>query len=50
MNGFDLSTISSVYVGSTQYSQIYIGSNKLWPVQTTLPYDAEIEYLESTGT
>lgn len=50
MNGFDLSTISSIYVGSTQYSQIYIGSNKLWPLQTVLPYDAEIEYLESTGT
>ena len=50
MNGFDLSTISSIYVGSTQYSQIYMGSNKLWPAQTALPYDAEIEYLEGTGT
>ena len=50
MNGFDLSTISGVYVGSTQYSQIYMGSNKLWPAQNTLPYDAEVEYLEATGT
>lgn len=31
MEGFDLSTISDVYVGSTQYSEIYYGSNKVWP-------------------
>lgn len=49
MNGFDLSTISSVYVGSTQYSQIYIGSDKIWPAQTFVQYDCEIEYLEGTG-
>ncbi len=50
MNGFDLSTITGVYVGSTQYSSIYYGSTQIWsatPVQ--LPYDAEIEYLESYG-
>lgn len=47
MNGFDLSTISNLYVGSTQYSQIYKGSDLIWQ---SSPYDAEIEYLESTGT
>ena len=31
MIGFDLSTISSVYVGNTQYSEIYLGSTKIWP-------------------
>lgn len=49
MSGFDLSTISGVYVGSTQYSNIYLGSTLLWPVNQSLPYDAELEYLESTG-
>ncbi len=50
MNGFDISTISSVYVGSTQYNSIYYGSNLIWPINQTLPYDAELEYLESSGT
>ena len=31
MNGFDLSTITGVYYGSTQYSAIYLGSTKIWP-------------------
>ena len=30
MNGFDLSTISDLYVGSTQASAIYYGSNLIW--------------------
>ncbi len=47
MTGFDLSTISDVYVGSTQYSSIYYGSVQVWKSK---PYDAEIEYLEGTGT
>lgn len=34
MNGFDLSTISSVYVGSIQYSSIYYGSTQIWPTQS----------------
>ena len=31
MNGFDLSTVTGVYYGSTQYSAIYLGSTKMWP-------------------
>lgn len=52
MNGFDLSTISGVYVGSTQYSQIYIGSDKIWPVQTgPLPAGyTQLEYISSTSS
>ena len=52
MNGFDLSTISDVYVGSTQYSQIYIGSDKIWPVQTgPLPAGyTQLEYISSTSS
>lgn len=46
MTGFDLSTISDVYVGSTQYNKIYYGSDLIWQ---SLPYDAEVEYLQSDG-
>lgn len=51
MNGFDLSTISGIYVGSTQYSQIYVGSDKIWPVQTgPLPAGyTQLEYISSTN-
>lgn len=49
MEGFDLSTISDVYVGSIQYSEIYYGSNKVWPTGV-LPYDMELEYLQADGT
>ena len=49
MNGFDLSTISSLYVGSTQHSSIYLGSTLIWPINQSLPYDAELEYLQSDG-
>lgn len=31
MQGFDLSTISNCYIGGTQASAIYLGSNKIWP-------------------
>lgn len=34
MNGFDLSTISSLYVGSIQYSSLYYGSTLIWPQQS----------------
>lgn len=46
MNGFDLSTISGVYVGSTQYNKIYYGSTLIWQNK---PYDSEVEYLQSDG-
>lgn len=49
MTGFDLSTISDVYVGSTQHSSIYLGSTLIWQANS-LPYDAEIEYLQADGT
>ena len=43
MNGFDLSTISSVYVGSTQYSSIYYGSTLIWPTGPQ-PHDYSLDY------
>ena len=41
MNGFDLSTISGLYVGSTPYSAIYKGSIKIWEAA---PPDYSLEY------
>ena len=45
MNGFDISTISGLYVGSTEYSAIYKGSTLLW--QATLDYSKEYFTIES---
>lgn len=42
MNGFDLSTISDLYVGDTPCSAIYIGDTLLWPLT---PKDYSKEYL-----
>lgn len=41
--------ISEVYVGSTKIAEAYIGSEMVYSAEP-LPYDAKIEYLESTGT
>ena len=52
MNGFDLSTIKGLYVGSTEYSAIYKGSAKIWeatPPDYSLEYFT-IESLEDNNT
>ena len=51
MNGFDLSTISGLYVGSIPYSAIYKGSSKIWeaaPPYYSLEYFT-IESLEDNN-
>lgn len=53
MEGFDLSTISAVYVGNTPYSAIYYGSTKIWPTivdYLTIPLTFEILGSSYTGT
>lgn len=51
MNGLDLSTISDVYVGGTQYSSVYYGSNLVWQANTgPLPAGyTQLEYISSTA-
>ena len=45
------SDMAKAYVGSTEVSKVYLGSDLVYnKEQEVLPYDAEIEYLESTGT
>lgn len=43
----DLENASKIMIGSQEAEAIYVGSDLIW---SSLPYDAEIEYLESTGT
>ncbi len=48
MNGFDLSTISNCYVGGTQASAIYYGSQLIWPTGPQ-PSPYQSEYLTFTS-
>lgn len=49
MTSTELSNASKVMLGSTEASAMYIGSTLVWQ-QNQLPYDCQIEYLESSGT
>ena len=42
--------ITSIMLGSTEINKAYLGSDIMYQKNVPLPYDAEIEYLESTGT
>lgn len=39
-------SINKLFIGATSVEKVYLGNNKVWP----LTYDAEVEYLQSTGT
>lgn len=42
--------ISKLFLGSQAISKAYLGNDLVWQAVKPLPYDAEVEYLESTGT
>lgn len=44
--------ITKAYIGSTEIDKIYLGNTLVYNVQSgpPLPYDAQVTYLESTGT
>lgn len=46
----DIQNAIGVMLGSQEAEALYIGSNLIWQQSSPLPYDAEIEYIESTGT
>ena len=53
MTNTELANATSIMLGTTQASAMYIGNTLVWSNNTTpdtIPYDAEIEYLEGTGT
>ena len=43
----DLENASKIMIGSQKAEAIYVGSNLIW---NSVPYDAEIEYLQSSNT
>lgn len=43
----DLENASKIMIGSQEAKAIYVGSNLIW---NSVPYDAEIEYLQSIGS
>lgn len=51
MKAFGVSDMTKAYVGSSEVSKVYLGSDLVWSsTPTPPPYDAEIEYLQSSGT
>lgn len=43
--------MAKAYVGSTEVSKMYLGSDLVWEnTQEVLPYDASIEYIQTDGT
>lgn len=41
--------MTKAYLGSTEVKKICLGSEQVWPVEIVLPYDAEVEYLQTDG-
>ena len=45
MNGFDLSTVTNIYLGSTTVKEVYMGTKLIWP--KTFNYSTEYFTIES---
>lgn len=43
-------SISDLMLGTTRITKAYLGSGLVWQKATPITYDAEVEYLQSTGT
>lgn len=52
MIAFGASDMTKAYIGSTEVTKAYLGNTLVYNVQSgpPLPYDSQIEYLESSGT
>lgn len=46
MNGFDLSTVTNIYLGSTPVKEVYMGTKLIWPTETD-EYATEYFTIES---
>lgn len=42
--------VSKLFLGGRAIANAYLGNRLVWQASQPLPYDAEVEYLESTGT
>lgn len=50
MIAFGSSDMTKAYVGSTEVSKVYLGNELVWGGGSpALPYDAQVEYLQSSG-
>ena len=50
MTSTEIASANKIMLGTTEATAMYIGSTQIWTAPPIVPYDAEIEYLESTGT
>lgn len=50
MTSTEIANASKIMLGSTEATAMYIGSTQIWTAPPIVPYDAEIEYLQSSGT
>lgn len=41
--------IAKIYCGGTAIKKVYAGSDLVWPTAQPLPYDAELEWIETDG-
>ena len=46
MNGFDLSTVTNIYLGSTPVKEVYMGTKLIWPTKAD-DYSNEYFTIES---
>ena len=46
MNGFDLFTVTNIYLGSTLVKEVYMGTKLIWPT-STFDYSSEYFTIES---
>lgn len=50
MTSTEIASASKIMLGTTEATAMYIGSTQIWTAPPIVPYDAEIEYLQSSGT
>ena len=50
MSKIGTADIKGIMLGSTEISKAYLGSDVVYQKSNPLPYDAEVEYLQSSGT
>lgn len=50
MIAFGVSDMTKAYVGSTEGSKAYLGDELVWGGTPIIPYDAQVEYIETSGT
>ena len=50
MSKLGTTNIKSIMLGSTEITKAYLGTNVVYEKSNPLPYDAEVEWIQSTGS